>query len=82
MKEKQPTLAQQVALKRREIVMAALVKTGGNRSRAAAELGLSARQMFRIVAEELTDHDLNVIVKTCSDSGTLDPKSLAGGVRA
>lgn len=76
-----PTLNEQIREKRREIVRNALVRAGGNRTRAAAELGLSIRQMFRICAEELTDHDMNVISTKCSESQSIDPKSLAGAVR-
>ncbi len=76
------TLAEQIRVYRRQIVTDALVLSRGNRTQAARELGVTPRQMFRIVAEELTDRDIKVIAAKCAECGGIDPKSAAGAIRA
>lgn len=75
------TLAEQLAQKRREIYLDTLVRCRGNRARAARELGVTERAVFRFCADELTDHDRDVIAAKCAKLGGIDPKSLAGAGR-
>lgn len=76
------TLREALAQTRRETIINALLEARNNRTHAAELLGVDARTVFRFVAEELTDHDRNVIAAKCAESGGIDPKSAAGAVRA
>lgn len=75
------TLAEQITAFRREIITKALVEARFNRTKAAELLGVTPRLVFRFCADELTDHDRNVIAAKCVESGGIDPKSLAGSGR-
>lgn len=73
------TLAQRLAETTREALIEALIEAGANRTRAAEALGISPRQMFRLVAERLTSHDMNVILDACRKNGSLDARSANSG---